>query len=250
MWVVATYQATSLFSLKPATATASGGRTLLVPTPYAVKMALLDVACRLIGQPQAAAEWDAWLGTSQVALRPAGQVVVNNTFIRVLREKRLSAKKGSEAREKEIAEARVNGNYPMNRTIAYREYAYLEGDFGIALSVESEAQAALVRRWFAHINYLGKRGSFVQLQYVPNVLDDLSNEFIVIGQPLENGFALDMLLTQLDDTGDKADFNTVNIYNSKHISLGKQRILHHVALPYERVRSSRSYTYYRRKEND
>jgi len=62
MWVIATYQSTSLFSLKPATATASGGRTLLVPTPYAIKMALLVVACLLVGQATAAAACDSWLG--------------------------------------------------------------------------------------------------------------------------------------------------------------------------------------------
>lgn len=49
MWVSAEYEATALFTLKPALATSSGGKTLLVPTPYSIKMALLDVACRLEG---------------------------------------------------------------------------------------------------------------------------------------------------------------------------------------------------------
>jgi len=233
MWIAATYQSTSLFSLKPATATASGGRTLLVPTPYAVKMALLDVACRLIGQAAAGEAWDAWLGNSRVALRPVNDVVVNNTFIRILRPPK-----------------RPEPGQPFQRTIAYREYAQLAGDLGIAVEVEADAQAETLTRWFAHINYLGKRGSFMQLQQVPRIMDGLPKGWLIPAEPLADGFMLDALLTQLDDTGDKATFEVVNIYSGKRIAMGKQRVLHHVALPYERVRSSRGYTHYRLKSQE
>ncbi|MCZ7554492.1 MAG: hypothetical protein M5U05_18250 [Anaerolineales bacterium] len=67
---MAEYEASALFTLKPATATASGGKTLLVPTPFAIKMALLDAACRLEGQAAAEEAWG-WLGNLTVALRPA-----------------------------------------------------------------------------------------------------------------------------------------------------------------------------------
>lgn len=233
MWIAATYQSTSLFSLKPAMATASGGRTLLVPTPYAVKMALLDVACRLVGQAAAGEAWDAWLGSSRVALRPTNDVVVNNTFIRILRPPK-----------------RPEPGQPFQRTIAYREYAQLAGDLGIALEIDGDDHAATLTRWLAHVNYLGKRGSFMQLQQIPQVMDDLPDDWLIPAAPLEDGFPLDALLTQLDDTGDKATFEVVNIYSGKRITMGKQRILHHVALPYERVRSSRGYTHYRLKSGD
>src|SRR5260370_9021488 len=49
MWIVAQYLPVAPFSLKPAAATSSGGKTLLAPTPYAIKMALLDVAIRTLG---------------------------------------------------------------------------------------------------------------------------------------------------------------------------------------------------------
>ncbi len=233
MWIGAIYQSTSLFSLKPATATASGGRTLLVPTPYAIKMALLDVACRLIGQEAAGEVWDAWLGSRRVALNPAADVVVNNTFIRILRPPK-SPTPGQ----------------PFQRTIAYREYAQIAGDFGIALEVEDDEQADTLERWFAHINYIGKRGSFVQLQKHPERFDQPSDDWLVIGESLADGFALDATLTQLDDTGDDATFEVVNIYSSKNIRLGKHRVLHHVALPYQRVRSSRGYTHYQLRSED
>src|SRR5205807_935660 len=54
MWYVATYQQVALFSLRQSLSTSSGGKTLLVPTPFALKMALLDVAIRTLGKEQAA----------------------------------------------------------------------------------------------------------------------------------------------------------------------------------------------------
>jgi len=229
MWVIAEYQATALFSLKPATATASGGKTLLVPTPFAIKMALVDIGCRLLGRERTIEMWD-WLGTATVGLKPTPDVVVNNTFIKILRPPK-----------------KAKPNEPFQQTIAYREYAQLAGDFSIAIDVDEQEHADILRRWFAHINYIGKRGSFIQLQAIPQVQERLTSDWIIVGEALEDGFALDSVLTQLDDTGEDATFDIVNIYSGKRMTMGKHRILHHVALPYQRVRSSRGYTHYRLK---
>src|SRR5260370_14710648 len=120
MWILAEYEATSLFSLKPATATSSGGKTLLVPTPFAIKMALLDVVCRTEGQAAGAAAWPA-LCAATVALRPALRVVVNNTFTRILKPRRNPAQPGTPHAG------------PMQKTIGYREYAFLDGELGIGI---------------------------------------------------------------------------------------------------------------------
>src|ERR1700722_18200764 len=45
-WLVAAYSPVTMFSLRMTHATSKGGKTLVVPTPYAVKMALLDVCFR------------------------------------------------------------------------------------------------------------------------------------------------------------------------------------------------------------
>jgi hypothetical protein len=45
-WLIAEYQPTALFSLKISSATSSVGKTLVVPTPYSIKMALVDAAFR------------------------------------------------------------------------------------------------------------------------------------------------------------------------------------------------------------
>lgn len=230
MWLVAEYEASALFTLKPATATASGGKTLLVPTPFAIKMALLDAACRLEGQPAAEAAW-AWLGSLTVALRPAPTVVVNNTFTKVLKPRRGGARPGSR-----------HAGY-FQQTINYREYAHLDGPFAIALQLSHDADADRLARWLAHVNYLGKRGSFIQLQGVPEIVDELPESFVVVDGRLGD-FTLDAMLTQLDDVGQELSFTRASIYSGERITLGKHRVLHHVALPYRLVASSRGYSHY------
>ena len=84
MWHVATFLPVGLFSLRPYNATTSGGKTLLVPSPFAVKMALLDVLFREQGRAAAEAQWRA-LRDLEVAVRLPARLVVNHTFVKVLR---------------------------------------------------------------------------------------------------------------------------------------------------------------------
>jgi hypothetical protein len=240
MWLVAEYEASALFTLKPAMATASGGKTLLVPTPFAVKMALLDAACRLEGQAAAEEAWE-WLGGLTVALRPAPAVVVNNTFTKVRDLWEFKGKK--EDKPAAIDKARKQRKYPFQSSINYREYAHLAGTFAIALELSADADPDRLARWLAHVNYLGKRGSFIQIQDVPALADDLPPGFIAVNGRLP-GFALGAVLTQLDDVGQRLSFARANIYSGEKITLGEHRVLHHVALPYRLVASSRGYSLY------
>jgi len=41
-------------------------------------------------------------------------------------------------------------------------------------------------------------------------------------------------------------FEHADIYSGKRITLGKERVLHHVVLPYRLTRSSKSYSLYER----
>lgn len=247
MWVAADYTATTLFSLRLSSATASGARTHLVPTPYTIKMALLDAACRLDGVSIARENWE-WLCGAVVALRPAERVVVNNTFIKVLRPRRKDgkSKEGGENSEAGNADAGFFG-----RTIAYREYAQIDGVFGIALEVKQGEPTLLLNRWLPMIQYLGKRGGFVQMVSEPTTLDNLPPDYLLLdGKP--RPFDLDAILTQLDDAGDELTFEHANIYSDEKMTIGKHRLFRTVALPYQVVRSSRGYTAYRlvRKPED
>lgn len=235
MWLTADYLATTLFSLKPAWATTSGGRTLLLPTPFAIKMALLDVICRTEGVDYAESIWPD-IRDLPVALRPARQVVVNNTFTRILKPRRRPAQPGT---------AHAG---PFQKTIGYREYAYLDGPLGIALELQEEVWVDSLSRWLMGINYLGKRGGFVQLSDVPRLLDELPAGYIPVDGLLPEQMPIPNLMQQLDTCGPSLTFEKANIYSGKRIQRDRDRLLHQVVLPYELVSSSRGYTWYALRE--
>lgn len=236
MWIVAYYQATSLFSLKPATATSSGGKTLLIPTPYSIKMALVDYLCKAEGREAAEAAWTT-LRTLTVAVLPASAVVVNNTFTKILKPRRNPAAPGSQ---------HVG---PFGKTIGYREYAHLEGEWGIALDVVAPLTAEDLSRWLAGVQYFGKRGSFVQLLRLPEVVETFDAPFIVLNGEMPAQFSVASVMQQVDDSSATLTFQQVDVYDDTPMKLGKDRLLRPAILPYEMVSSSRGFTYYRLHED-
>jgi len=231
-WLIAEYQPTALFSLKPAWATSSGGKSLLAPTPYAIKMALLDAACRTTGVAVAKEAWS-WLRDLAVALRPPERVTVTNLFTKILKPRRNPAKPGTPHAG------------PLGKTIAFREYVHFDGPLGIALGGELGDRSHL-EDWLFQINYLGKRGGFVQLLAPPILTEKLPSEFIVVDGDPTRPFRADGIIQQLDDCDANLTFEKANIYSNKRIRLGKERVLRHVVLPYRLVRSSKGFSYYER----
>jgi len=236
MWLIAEYQPVGLFSLKSALATSSGGKSLLVPTPFALKMALLDAACRLWGVSRAKAIWPV-LRDLPVALRPPDRAVVTNLFAKILKPRRSAAGPGTPHAG------------PLGKTIAFREYVWAGDNLGIALGVEGHDQVPELTELLLQINYLGKRGGFVQLQRLPETVYELPGGFTLLNPP-DGPVAFDSrgLLQVLDDCDANMTFEHADIYSGKQIRLGKERVLHHVVLPYRPVRSSKSYTLYERIE--
>ncbi|WP_322489271.1 hypothetical protein [Chloroflexus sp.] len=238
MWLIAYYRPTALFSLKLATATSSGGRTLICPTPFALRMALLDAAIRTLGATAAQRLWPLLRGLRLKVLLP-DRLTVINTFTKIVRLKKMGP-------SDDTGTGLIT---PFNNTIAYREYVSFGGDIGI--SVQTEAGDSLpneVAALFAQITYLGKRGGFLQLLDRPEYIDQEPDEaegWTLISAD-QTQFKIGGTLQMLDDCSSKLTFEQANIYSDKRIVLGKDRILRHVVLPYRLVRSSRSFSLYER----
>lgn len=230
MWLIAQFEAVTLFSLKMSAATASGGKTLLTPTPYAVKMALLDAACRTAGVKRAEAWWPV-LRDLAVALNPARQVVVTNLFQKVLRPRRRAAPAGDPDAG------------PFQKTIGYREYAHLVGAWELALGWESSDQLDWLPALLLNVNYLGKRGSFLQLLAGPQFAAEIPASFLSLTQE-QMAFALTGTLQQLDDCGPSLTFDKANVYSSDRVTLGRDRLVRSIVLPYRLVRSSKAFSHY------
>jgi hypothetical protein len=237
MWLIAEYEAVTLFSLKLSSATASGGKTLLVPTPYAIKMALLDAACRVKGVVGAEQLWPQ-VRDLQVAIRPAAMAVVSNLFQKVLKPYKNPPKPGTP-------------NFgPFQRTIAYREYVQLVGALSLAVGWEGD-EADEGREWLGdlllNINYLGKRGGFMQLVKQPTLAVALPGEFVMATAD-QVGYAVHGTLQLLDDCTPALSFAKANIYSGEKVRLGKERVLRNIVLPCRLTKSSKSYSLYERFE--
>jgi hypothetical protein len=226
MWTIARYQPTSFFSLKPNMATSSGGKTLIVPTPFAVKTALLDAAIRTRGLARGKTLFPA-LRALEIAAQLPRQIVVNNTFNRVLR----------------AARSPSPGQWPYQRTIGFREYVQFGGPLALAFRELPEE----LRFLLSQVNYLGKRGGFMQLLSAPETTDELSDGFTLLTEGVDSNFPLGTL-QMVDDWGKKMTFERINIYSDKRITTGKHRIFHHIVIPHKPVRSSRGFTLYERQQ--
>jgi hypothetical protein len=96
------------------------------------------------------------------------------------------------------------------------------------------------------INYLGKRGGFLQIADLPQANGDLDVTRFTEITADSSAFAIDGTLQMLDDCGAKMTFAHADIYDPKRIGLDKERIIRHVVLPYKLAQSSRGYSRYAR----
>lgn len=228
MWHMATYLPVSLVSLKLATATSTGGKSLLLPTPYALKMALLNVAIADGGVEAGQAVW-VTIRDARVAMRGPKWIAVNNTFTKVLKPRK----------EKPEYDPETGLTRGMIRTIAFREYVQWQGEFRIAVHVNEDDLPW--SRWLAQVNYLGKRGGFVQAVEAPSAAENLEDGFTDLTSA-SNGFSLFGTMQIMDDCAPGLTFDQVNIYTDERVS----RVLRHVSVPYQQISSSRGYTLYQR----
>ncbi|PMP76785.1 MAG: hypothetical protein C0183_18070 [Roseiflexus castenholzii] len=222
-WLIARYQPTSLFSLKHGDATSSGGKSLLVPTPFAIRMALLDAAIRTDGVKIGSNAFDQ-IQSLGLAIRPSTYAAVTGALVKVLKQR----------------------GRAMQQTIAFREYVHLSGELGLAFGGAEEALAA-IKPWLMQVNYFGKRGSFMQLLEKPTLQPELPPGFILLSG---NGtaFPVDGTPQLLDDYGPKLQFEQVNIYNNTQLKkTDRSRLC--VVLPYRLERSARSFTLYKALDN-
>ncbi len=234
-WAIARYLPVALFSLKHGEATSTGGKGLLVPTPFAIRMALLDAAIRIRGQDWGPRAFE-HIRALRLALRPPRRVAVTGLFTKVLKPEREGGRERA-----------------LQRTIAFREYVYLEGALEVALGGDP-AHLAEVLPLLPHVTYFGKRGSF--FQFLPPI-----REAEMPGEEPPEGFtpmvALEIhagssfllgLLQRVDEWGPGLTFEKANIYTRADIRVPNDRARFDVILPYRLVRSGRGFAVYERVE--
>jgi hypothetical protein len=205
------YSPTSLFSLKSSEATNSASKSLLVPSPYSIKMALINGI--LTGGDELNFEL---IRDLKLHIGFKGNIVVNNSFVKYQKENR----------DKSIA---------FQPTVGYREYLFLDGTLYIALELDRDSLEYIndLVKWFARINYFGKRGSFFQFQSYKSV-DDLEEFYMKkFGDSIGT-------VQSLDDMPKKAKFEDISNY---HKNKGK-RESNFYTFPFKFGKANRSFSEY------
>lgn len=253
-WLIARYRSSSLFALKLVEATSTGAKSLLVPMPYAIRMALLDAAIRTEGK-SAASEAFELIKSLRLAIRPCEYAAVSGIFLRILKPRREEPKTEPEAEDGQTTPPERDGFW--TRTIAFREYVHLAGELGLAFGGHPESLAK-IRPWLGQINTFGKRGSFFQLQEQPQLIERPEEEvpqgfWPFPGADLRRQAPKDRfplgIVQRVDEWGAELTFDQANSYMAEsvpRVAAGRQRV--DVILPYQLAYAGRGLTFYRRFE--
>lgn len=239
-WLTVTYSPVSLFSLKRSDATSMAARTNLVPTPYAIKMALLKVML----ENQAAnhrANFDAWIKQEfawirdlEIRIQPPNRVLVNRNGYK-LRYTGDSSSYEPRFKDSQGRKMAAGDVIPLQDGFVFREWVHLEGDLLLCCGVTDRIIELQVL--FSQINYFGKRGGF--FQYLPDAATATDEPPFSL-DPL-NGF----VLQPMDDLGEKATFEAINPFSEK--KMGKSdRVVQSGFLPLQLTATSAHYDFYTR----
>ena len=210
----AKFKPTALFSLRDSNSTSSGAKSLLLPSPYAIKMAFLNQAISLGGEdfnadtPKFEIVRDTIIG-----YHIKGRFCINNCFVKVQKQR---------------------DNEPFKSTISFREYVFSDNDIEIIFDVKNKEDAVFLKQYLHTINYFGKRGCFFQFV---NYNDNPPNPNVEIFDVKKSSFGI---LQEYDDFDKKLTFNNVNSYSEAKTKRDKEVLI----IPLRNVSSSKSYTCY------
>lgn len=209
-WLVFEYAPVALFSLKMARATSTAGKSLLIPTPYAAKMAFVDVSLRhsLTVNP----DWFIRrLAKSDLRIGTPRDACVTSTIQAVRQETRDDDRK------------RRPNLPPYRPSIAMRDLVHWSGTLHLAFDVRSSdaEMMSLLIGVAPAVNYFGKRGSFVQYLGARRLhgLDAAFTRPFREGDPIAPGSHRAVL----DDFGPDANFAALNSFSDLEIQSGVHR---------------------------
>lgn len=251
MWLEIVYKPTTLFSLKVSTATNSAGKSLPVPSPYSVKMALLNAIITYDSVKTALKNFEL-IRDLEFRFWISNSFVINNCMIKIQKLKRneLSSKEKAEMRKNGLSDENIKAIEinkkkvdPFQPVVAFREYVFLNSDLKIAINVKSEKysiannQIEFLKKWFRQINYFGKRGCFFQFVSA-DLIENLSNGYSkLLDETIGNG-----IMFPMDDVSKKEQiqFENMNNYDSSKAKRGKYVLI----FPFSQASSNKNYSYY------
>ncbi|MFW6237795.1 MAG: hypothetical protein ACOC5A_00995 [Halanaerobiales bacterium] len=223
MWLEVDYLPTSLFSFKDINATNTAATSLLLPTPFGVKMGLISCCIQEYSLDKGRELFEL-IKEREIRYRLPDEAVVNKTF------------------------GRINDlrNVTGRSKPAYREYVYFAGELTVALEIEGldTEQIELLKELFVRINYFGKKGSFMQFKSF-SISEKLGSEYLDLleGEYRVNSLS-ESIIQQTEDIPPEATFEEINIYNNDE-SLKRKDNERIFIVDIDRALSGEGYQYYK-----
>ncbi len=213
------YQPVSLFSLKESNSTNSGAKSILLPSPYAIKMALLNQAISLgdLDRMEGNKEEFKYISNCKIGYYISDNNVfsVNNSFIKILKPERDAP--------------------GFQRTVSFREFIYIKGNIEIIFSDVTEKQVEYLKKLLININYFGKRGCFFQFMNF-NFEPNEPNVFKFDVKKLSAG-----ILQEYDDFPSDTKFENVSNFSEKTVKRRKNVMI----LPLYKAGTSKGFSIYK-----
>lgn len=237
MWLEAIYLPTTLFSLKSSSATNSAGKSLISPSPYSVKMALLNAAItfgsiELITDRKE--ENFRLIRDLEIRFALPEKIIVNNCFVKIQKAIRTDSQSKKD-----------NPNLQFQSTVAFREYVYFNGEIKIAFKIKEPNLLSLefLKKWLMRINYFGKKGCFFQFigfnefEKLPKDYSSLLDDKICAG-----------IMFPMDDVvkDKKVKFENMNNYSKSKNAKREEQI--HI-FPFELKTANKNFTHFEKFKN-
>ena len=246
MWLISTYEPVSLFSLRYSSATTAGAKSLLVPSPYTIKMALTVAAIRLEGKEFARTNF-LWIREMRpIRVRPSHYAVVNRCFLK------FQSKRSEKSAKPKTETGEIDPNYeaPIGyaATVGFREYIHLYGPLEIAFPIDDlqEHQLTLLRRLLPQINTFGKRGSlfqFLKLQESTELDDDFSTALS------SGGLGASGIVQPLDDMASSVTFEKVDVTDSSQKVNRSERLSQPTLIALRSTRFAQTWAFYEKADD-
>lgn len=215
------YKPTTLFSLKSSNATNSGAKSLFLPSPYAIKMAVLNQAITVGGELENLIRKNSiefsYVRDAKIEyyIPDNSSFCVNNSFVKILKP----------ARE----------GFGYIQTVTFREYVHISNDIEIVFEVENNEAKLFLQKYLHRINYFGKKGCFFQfVEYSDNPNQTNVREFT------SDNF-IPGIIEEYDDFDIRTTFENVNNYSKKRT----KRVKKILTLPLIKMASSKSFSHYK-----
>ncbi len=217
----AIFQPTTLFSLKESNSTNKGAKSLFLPSPYSIKMAILNQAISIGGdlnklESKKSKEFEN-IRDAKISffISQETNFCVNNSFVKI--------------------QEPVREGSGFKPTISFREYIYISNEIEIIFEVDSEDTKNYLQKYLYKINYFGKRGCFFQFTNFNNTPPD-SNV-----KPFSANLGIRGTLQSYDDFDEKSTFDDVNSFSSSSSKRKKQILV----LPLKVESSSKNFTQFK-----